>query len=69
MENRYINRKVVRLQNCDYATANAYFITICTQDKACLLGSIHKLSGLGQIAKQELEELRPTIRKCLWKNM
>ena len=40
MENELPKRKLNRLQNFDYNTNGAYFITICTQDKKCILGNI-----------------------------
>lgn len=33
----YLNRKANRLQGCDYSQTGAYFITICTQNKECIL--------------------------------
>jgi putative transposase len=33
-------RRSLRLQGYDYAQADAYFITICTQDRACLFGEV-----------------------------
>ncbi len=33
-------RKHPRLSDYDYSTPGAYFITICTKDKRCLLGNI-----------------------------
>jgi len=33
-------RKSIRLKNYDYRLAGAYFVTICTQDRACLFGGI-----------------------------
>jgi len=33
-------RKLTRLQGYDYAQAGAYFVTICTQHRHCLFGSI-----------------------------
>jgi REP element-mobilizing transposase RayT len=36
----YPQRKTVRLKNFDYSSNGAYFITICTQDKANLFGEI-----------------------------
>jgi putative transposase len=32
------NRRSLRLRRYDYAQAGAYFVTICTQDRACLFG-------------------------------
>jgi hypothetical protein len=34
------HRRSIRLRSYDYAQAGAYFITICTQDRACLFGEI-----------------------------
>ena len=59
-------RKYPRLKHYDYSTPGAYFITICTQGKRCLLSRIvgrglapaeTVLTRSGQIAKRELELL------------
>lgn len=34
------NRQSIRLKEFDYSSNGLYFITICTQDKACLFGDI-----------------------------
>jgi putative transposase len=34
------HRQSIRLAGYDYASAGTYFITICTQDRACLFGTI-----------------------------
>ena len=34
------NRRSIRLKNHDYSQSGAYFVTICTQDRKCLFGSI-----------------------------
>lgn len=34
------HRKTIRLPGYDYSRAGAYFITICVQDRECLLGVI-----------------------------
>ncbi len=34
------NRRSIRLRGYDYAQAGAYFVTICTQNRACLFGEI-----------------------------
>lgn len=34
------HRRSIRLKNYDYTTAGAYFITICTHQRECLLGTI-----------------------------
>lgn len=33
-------RRSLRLRGYDYASAGAYFITLCTQDRGCLFGEI-----------------------------
>lgn len=33
-------RRSLRLKGYDYARAGAYFVTICTQDRACLFGDV-----------------------------
>jgi REP element-mobilizing transposase RayT len=33
-------RRSLRLKGYDYAQAGAYFVTVCTQDRACLFGDI-----------------------------
>ena len=38
-------RKPIRLKNYDYSSPGAYFITICTRDKRCILSSIETTSG------------------------
>ncbi len=60
-------RKPTRLRNYDYNTAGAYFITICTKDRRCILsdisvGAIHespvlKLKKYGKIADKTIQAL------------
>lgn len=33
-------RHSIRLRGYDYASAGAYFVTVCTKDRACLFGSV-----------------------------
>ena len=40
MENELLKRKRLRMQNFDYNTPRAYFITICTHNKKCTLSNI-----------------------------
>lgn len=51
------NRRSVRLQGYDYSQAGSYFVTICTVDRACLLGEISgdemHLSQFGEIVREE----------------
>ena len=63
VENCLPKRKHPRLQNYDYSTTGAYFVTICTKNRRCLLSHIvgHGLAPAeiqytiyGQIAEQQL---------------
>jgi REP element-mobilizing transposase RayT len=51
------HRRSMRLKGYDYAQAGAYFITICTDNRACLFGEITdglmRLNELGRIAEQD----------------
>ena len=66
MENRLPQRKHPRMEHYDYSTAGAYFITICTHNRKCLLSSIVgdslssakvQYSGYGKIAEEQLFQL------------
>ncbi len=64
MENKFPSRKPIRLQNFDYSSDGAYFITICTKDKQHILGNIvgatngrpyeTKLSKYGEIVNEAI---------------
>ena len=54
---RFPVRKSPRLKHYNYASYNYYFITICTRDKQCLFGSPAKLSPIGKIAANCLQEI------------
>ena len=65
MENAFPKRKKLRLQNYDYSRDNAYFITICTQNKRHLLSKIHslptpfvELSDIGKIVEETLLSMK-----------
>ena len=49
-------RKSPRLREYDYATAGAYFVTVCARDRSCLFGAIAddemKLNRLGRTVEQ-----------------
>lgn len=55
------NRRSTRLKEYDYSQSGAYFVTICTQDRECLLGQIKQgqvvLSDAGEIARAVWSEL------------
>ena len=74
MENQFPKRKHPRLATYDYSTPGAYFITICTQNRRCLLSKIVgrglapaelHLTQYGYIAKEQLfllEQRYPTLK-------
>ena len=74
MENRLPKRKHPRLDHYDYSTAGAYFITICTQGRRCLLARIVgrglapaeiQYTAYGQIAQEQLlllEQRYPSLK-------
>lgn len=51
------HRRSIRLKGYDYSQAGLYFITICTQNRACLFGNIvngkMKLNDAGQMVENE----------------
>lgn len=55
------HRRSIRLQNYDYGQAGAYFITICTQGRECLLGEVTnssiELSEYGVIVEQVWQQI------------
>jgi putative transposase len=50
------HRRSIRLHNYDYASAGAYFVTICTQNRECLFGEIDaremRLNNAGSIIEK-----------------
>ena len=46
MESNLPKRKPTRLKEYDYSSPGAYFITICTKDRKCLLSEITVGQGL-----------------------
>ena len=62
-------RKSIRLQEYNYSSPGAYFVTICTHDRRCILsgitvGALHEapavslhLTEIGQIVKEFIEIL------------
>ena len=51
------HRHTIRLKGYDYSQKGAYFVTICTQDKACIFGEIIDdkmvLNEIGKIVHNE----------------
>ncbi|MDQ7026287.1 MAG: transposase [Anaerolineae bacterium] len=56
-DNKQHNRRSTRLPDYDYRSNGAYFITICVEQKQCLLGHVDNgdmiLNNWGEIAKEE----------------
>jgi len=52
-----IRRRSIRLKDYDYARAGAYFVTICTHRRKCLLGEIvdgeTRLTKFGEIVHHQ----------------
>ncbi|MHB9000955.1 MAG: transposase [Thermoanaerobaculia bacterium] len=55
------SRRTLRLKGFDYAQPGAYYITLCTLDRACTLGSVTKglveLSPFGEIVERVWQDL------------
>lgn len=63
------HRRSIRLKGYDYTQPGAYFVTICTQTRACLFGAVAdgemQLNNPAQIAKAAWDELParfPSVR-------
>ncbi|MEP0761580.1 MAG: transposase [Chloroflexota bacterium] len=63
------HRRSLRLRGHDYAEAGAYFVTVCTGGRVCLLSTIVggevELSAVGQIVEEEwlrTPDIRPQVR-------
>ena len=58
-------RKSSRIPGYDYASANYYFITICTHEKRCIFGKPGMLNWMGKCTEAcllKIEQLHPQIR-------
>ena len=60
-DNELHDRNSIRLKNYDYSKAGCYFITICTQNKLKLFGTVEKcnivLNNAGQMVEKIWQEL------------
>ena len=61
-------RHSIRLRGYDYSQAGAYFVTVCTQGRACLFGEVvdgeMRLNGFGDIVREEwfkTADIRPYV--------
>ncbi len=59
-------RRSLRLNGYDYGQAGAYFVTICTQDRACLFGQVvdgaMRLNDAGELAARSWRDM--PVRFC-----
>jgi len=62
------HRQSIRLKGYDYSRAGAYFVTVCTQGRACLFGDVvngeMRVNELGEIVNNEwlrTEQIRPHV--------
>ena len=71
MTDRLPERKPNRLPTFDYASNGAYFVTLCTQNKKCILSTVAvgatcgrppviRLTEAGEIVKREILRLNET---------
>ena len=65
--------KSTRLKHYDYSSNGAYFVTVCTKDRECILGDIvnekMKLSKIGEIISYECiktEQIRQNVVLDEW---
>ena len=68
MEDKYPQRKNIRNPRFNYSYPGAFFITICTKDKKCILSSVIKnddelypkvvLTNIGAIADKYINQLK-----------
>ena len=62
------NRQTIRLQGYDYSSPGAYFITICEQNRECLLGNIIKgkmiLNDAGKMVQKIWNEIPQFLKDC-----
>ena len=66
-------RSSIRLQGYDYTRQGAYFVTICTRNRACLLGDIvegrmhlSEAGRLAQVAWEDLPHHYPHVQIDVW---
>ena len=50
-------RKSPRMIDFDYSGDHYYFVTICTQDKQCLFGTVREHSRYGKIAADSIRDI------------
>ena len=63
-KNKLPKRKQPRLDNYDYSSAGAYFVTICTQNRRCILSRIVG-TGVPDCPHPELSRYGEIADKCI----
>ena len=58
------NRKPTRLKGYDYSTPGAYFVTVCTKGKRCVLGKIVG-EGLCALPVNKLTTIGNEVERCI----
>ena len=58
------NRKPTRLKGYDYSTPSAYFVTVCTKDKRCVLSDIVG-EGLCALPVNKLTTIGNEVERCI----
>ncbi len=58
------NRKPTRLKGYDYSAPGAYFITICTHNRKCILGNIVG-EGLCALPRNQLTRIGKEVEKTI----
>ena len=58
-------RKSTRLKGYDYSTPGAYFITICTDNRKCILSNIVVGEGLCALPKHTLTTIGENVEKSI----
>ena len=61
-------RQSLRLPEFDYAAAGAYFVTICTKGRVCVLGDVVdgevRLSDFGRLVNSDWFGLAESLSSC-----
>ena len=58
------NRKQIRLPEYDYSAPGAYFVTICTHDRRCILSDIRRGDPCGR-PSPDLTEYGEIVEQCV----
>ncbi len=60
-DHRIHHRRSIRLRGYDYSQAGAYFVTLCTHERACLFGAVEGevvcLNEAGRVVQRAWDEL------------